>query len=128
MTEDDENDIARRGAQALLATYMQMTRHAELAQGLHQVRTRAIERRMRDAPDMAVAVDIQRQLEAQQNQGLSVGEAVRHLHERAPALASFAESGLTFEDFQQMGLGHLVTREEVDAARRRGPPSGRKAR
>lgn len=125
---DDENDIAKRGAQALLATYMQMTRHAELAQALHQVRTRAIERRMRDVEDMGVAVDIQRQLEAQQNQGQSVGEAVRHLHERAPALASFAESGLTFEDFQQMGLGHLVTREEVEAARRRGPPNGRKPR
>ena len=39
--------------------------------------------------------------------------------------ASFAESGLTFEDFQQMGIGHLVTREGVDEARRRGARKGR---
>jgi hypothetical protein len=122
---DDENDIARRGAQALLATYTQMTRHAEFAQALHQVRARATERRMRDVPDMARAVDVQRELEAQQNQGMSIGDAVRQLHERAPALASFAESGLTFEDFQQMGIGHLVTREGVDEARRRGARKGR---
>jgi hypothetical protein len=117
----DDNDLAKRGAQAFLATYLQMTRHAEMAQALHHVRTRALERRMRDAPDMSRAVGLQRQLEAQQNQGSSIGDAVRNLHERAPALASFAEAGLTFEDFQRMGLGDLVTREAVDEARLRGP-------
>ncbi|HVV50844.1 MAG TPA: hypothetical protein VHO06_14355 [Polyangia bacterium] len=116
----DQNDIAKRGAQALLATYLQMTRHAEMAQGLHHLRRRAVERRMREAPDMGRAVGVQRQLEAQQNQGTSIGEAVRHLHGRAPELASFAEAGLTFEDYQRMGLDHLVTREAVDEARRRG--------
>jgi len=124
----DDNDLAKRGAQALLATYLQMTRHAEMAQGLHHVRTRALERRMRDAPDMTRAVALQRQLEAQQNQGSSIVEALRNLHSRAPALASFAESGLTFEDFQRMGFGDLVTREAVDEARRRAPGKGREPR
>lgn len=124
----DENDIAKRGAQALLATYLQMTRHAELAQGLHHVRSRAVERRMREAPDMARAVGVQRQLEAQQNQGASIADAVRNLHGRATELASFAEAGLTFEDYQRMGLGDLVTREAVDAARRRGPAKTREPR
>ena len=124
----DENDIAKRGAQALLATYLQMTRHAELAQGLHHVRSRAVERRMREAPDMARAVGVQRQLEAQQNQGASIADAVRNLHGRATELASFAEAGLTFEDYQRMGLGDLVTREAVDAARVRGPVKTREPR
>jgi ribosomal protein S18 acetylase RimI-like enzyme len=35
-------------------------------------------------------------------------------------LASFAEAGLTFEDYQKLGLGDLVTREAVDEARQRG--------
>jgi hypothetical protein len=124
----DENDIAKRGAQALLATYLQMVRHAELAQGLHHVRRRAVERRMREARDMSHAVGIQRQLEAQHNQGASIADAVRQLHGRAPELASFAEAGLTFEDYQRMGLGGLVTREAVDEARRRGPGKTREPR
>ncbi len=124
----DENDLAKRGAQALLATYLQMTRHAEMAQALHHVRTRALERRVRDAPDMTRAIRLQGQLEAQQNQGSSIDEALRNLRARAPALASFAESGLTFEDFQRMGFGELVTREAVDEARRRGADKERDPR
>jgi hypothetical protein len=116
----EQDDVGKRGAQALLATYLQMTRHAELARALHRARGRAVERRMRDAPDMARAIGLQRQLEAQQNQGTSIDDAVRHLHGRAPVLASFAEAGLTFEDYQKLGLGDLVTREAVDEARRRG--------
>jgi hypothetical protein len=116
----DENSVERRGAQALLATFVQMTQHAELARELQRARLRATARRMGAAAEPGEVARLRQQLDAQQNQEVAIGRAVQRFHRRAPQLASFAEAGLTFEDYRQLGLDQVVNQEAVEDARRRG--------
>ena len=112
------NNLEKRSAQALIATYMQMTRHAELARNLHQARAKTIERRIKQAMDIAEVERLQRQLQAQQTQGAAIEQAVGRFQARAQELASFAEAGLTYDDFVSLGLEDVVKPEDVEAAQR----------
>jgi len=114
----DDANLERRSAQALIATFMQMTRHAELAHRLQGIRQRAVARRLEKAAEPNQVARLQRQLDAQQSQGAIIESALGRLHGRAKELASFAEAGLTFEDFRRMGLEGLVSRDSVEAAHR----------
>jgi hypothetical protein len=112
--------LERHGAQALLATYLQMARYAHLARALQQARERSIEQRLDEAMDVNEVLRLQQQLDAQQGQAAVLEEAVDRFDAQAKDLATFAESGLTYEDFQDMGLGDVVRPEDVaDAQRRR---------
>jgi hypothetical protein len=115
----DEQSLERRSAQALLATYLQMTRYAELARHLQQARERVTARRKDKATDLGEVARLGRQLEAQASQALVIETALERLHGRASELAGFAEAGLTYEDFKELGLENIVSPEDVEAARRR---------
>jgi hypothetical protein len=115
----DEQALERRSAQALIATYLQMTRYAELARHLQQARERVTARRKEQATDVEEVARLGRQLEAQQSQGIVIETALERLHGRASELAGFAEAGLTYEDFKELGLENIVSPEDVEAARRR---------
>jgi hypothetical protein len=116
----DSNNLERKGAQAILATFMQMTRHAELAREIHQARLKATARRLGTVAGPGEIARLQQQLDLQQGQEAVIAQAVRRLHRRVPQLASFAEAGLTFEDYAELGLEKLVDKDAVDKARRRG--------
>ena len=115
----DLDNLEKRSAQALIATYMQMTRYAELARSLQQARERSIQRRIKTAVETRDLERLQRQLQAQQGQGATISDAVQRFQARAKDLASFAEAGLTYEDFVHLGLENVVTPEHVEEAMRR---------
>jgi hypothetical protein len=125
--KDDDSSVERRGAQALLATFMQMTRHAELARELQIARQRATERRLRAAARADEIAQLQRQLTVQQGQKAAIDGAVNRFHSRVPELANLAEAGLTFDDYEQLGLEKIVKKDDVDEARRRGAEARRGA-
>jgi hypothetical protein len=104
----DFKSVQHRSATALVATYMQMTRHAHLARMLHQARQRSLERRVRQASDMKEIVQLQRKLDAQQSQAAVVEQAAERFRNRAQGLAVFARSGLTMADFHRMGVEDVV--------------------
>src|SRR5688572_25345148 len=110
------SSLERRSAQAILATYMQMARYGEFARHLQKTRERSLEQRMRNTVDLDEASRLQRQLEAQQGQSLALDSAMEHLQSRAPELATFAEAGLTYDDFKAFGLENVVKEEDVTAA------------
>jgi hypothetical protein len=112
-------NLERRSAQAILATYLQMARYGEFARHLQRTRERAIEHRMRQASDLEQATRLQKQLEAQQGQSATLDSAMERLHSRAPELASFAEAGLTYDDFKNFGLENVVKKEDIEAAHAR---------
>jgi hypothetical protein len=105
----------RRTAQALVATFLQMSRSANLAHWLHQARQRSLERRVRATNDMKDLVRLQRRLDTQQAQAVVIQAAAERFRHRAPALAQFAKAGLTMDDFQKMGVGHVVDVDKFSA-------------
>src|SRR6185295_4747626 len=109
------NPIERRTAQAMVATFMQMSRSANLAHWLHQARQRSLERRVRGTTDMKELVRLQRRLDAQQAQAVVIQAAAERFRSRAPDLAQYAKAGLTIEDFQKMGVGHVVDMDKFAA-------------
>jgi len=120
--------VERKGAQAILATFMQMTRHAELAREIQQARLKATARRLGTVAEPAEIARLQQQLDLQQSQEAAIEQAVRRLHRRVPQLASFAEAGLTFEDYAELGLDKIVDKDAVEEARLRGEQARGKAR
>ena len=108
----------------MVATYVQMARCAELAQYLHRTRARALQRRLEQASEPSEVSRLRRQLEAQENQGMILHNAVEQLHSRAPDLAAFAEQGLTMQDFNAMGLENVVKEEDVRARAERAAEPG----
>jgi hypothetical protein len=116
----DADYIERRGAQALLATYAQLTRYAGLAHHLQQARLRSTQRRLEQAGDPDLVHSLQQRLEAQQTQGETIASALKRFQKRLPELADFAEAGLTVEDYRELGLHKAVGEEAIEAARIRG--------
>lgn len=112
-------DLERQGAQALLATYVQMARYAQLAKSLQQSRMRSIERRLDTAVENREVFRLQQQLDAQHSQGAVLEGAVGRFSAQTQDLAQFAESGVTFEDFEDLGVADLVNKKEVDEAVKR---------
>jgi hypothetical protein len=103
---DDRGDsFDRRSAQAMVATFMQMARSAELARQLQQMRARSLERRLQEVNDPGEVGRLRRQLDAQQNQAAILESAMERFHARAADLAAFARMGLTEEELRAMGLG-----------------------
>ncbi len=124
----DANKVERKGAQAILATFMQMTRHAELAREIQQARLKATARRLGAVAEPSEIARLQQQLDLQQSQEAAIEQAVRRLHKRVPQLASFAEAGLTYEDYAELGLEKVVDKEAVEEARLRGEEARGRAR
>ena len=112
----DAKYVERRGAQALLATYLQLTRSAGLAQQLHQARKRATERRIDKTTDEFEQQRLRQRLDSQTTQGEAIENALSRLQSRVTELSSFAEAGLTMEDFAELGLHGVVDEETVEAA------------
>ena len=119
-----EADARRRSAEAMIATFLQMSRHATLAHRLQRVREQATARRIDKATDPRELARLRRQLDAQQTQAAVIQNALDRFQGRAPDLAGFAAAGLTFDDFQRFGLGHVVKREDVEKARKEGKAKG----
>jgi hypothetical protein len=111
----DAKYVERRGAQALLATYLQLTRSAGLAQQLHQARKRATERRIDKTTDEFEQQRLRQRLDAQTTQGEAIDNALSRLQSRVTELSSFAEAGLTMEDFKELGLHGVVDEQTVNA-------------
>ena len=112
--EDELQDVEpfeRRSAQAMVATYLQMTRYAEFAQTLHKARLRATELRIARAEDLTEVERLQRQIEAQQNQGESIELALGRFRRHAGNLKSFTDAGLTREDFEILGIDEFLASE-----------------
>ena len=109
--EDELQDLEpfeRRSAQAMVATYLQMTRYAEFAQTLHKARLRSTELRMARAEDLGEVERLQRQIGAQQSQGESIDLALGRFRRHAGNLKSFTDAGLTREDFEILGIDELL--------------------
>ena len=100
----DIDRLQRRSAQAMVATFLQMARHAELAHSLQRLRAGALERRIQDSSDVEELARLKRLLEAQRDQGASIESAVQRFRRRARDLASFTDVGLTPEDLDAFGL------------------------
>jgi muconolactone delta-isomerase len=100
----DAERLQRRSAQAMVATFLQMARHAELAHSLQKARAGALERRIESSADAQEIARLKRQLEAQRDQGESIRGAVDRFRRRAGELASFSEVGLTQEDLEAFWL------------------------
>ena len=100
----DVERLQRRSAQAMVATFLQMARHAELAHALQKARAGALEHRIEQSADAQEIARLKRQLEAQRDQGASIRGAVERFRRRAGELASFSEVGLTQEDLETFGL------------------------
>ncbi len=111
-----QRDVERHGAQALLATYVQMARYAQLAHSLQQSRTRSLRRRLDLAVEQDEVFRLQQQLDAQQGQGVVLEGAVERFTAQTEELMQFAEAGVTYEDFQDMGVGDLVNKRDVERA------------
>lgn len=126
MKEATREDWERQGGQALLATYVQMARYAQLARELQRRRERSIEQRLDEAEEPADVVRLQQQLDAQQAQTAALEGAAERFELNATELSAFGEVGVKYEDFEEMGLGEFVKREEVEAAwaRREDEPDG----
>ncbi|MGC4067396.1 MAG: hypothetical protein QM784_22675 [Polyangiaceae bacterium] len=62
---------------------------------------------------------LRQRLEAQETQGETIDGALYRLQSRVTELSSFAEAGLTMQDFRDFGLHDVVDEEAVEAARLR---------
>jgi hypothetical protein len=107
--------VQHRSAQAMVATFLQMSRSAHLARWLHRARQRSLERRVEAATDMKQIVGLQRKLDAQQSQAAVVEQAAARFRNRAQELAQFAKAGLTMDDFERMGVRHVVDMDRFTA-------------
>jgi len=105
---EESEPFERRSAQAMVATYLQMTRYAELASMLQKARLRSTEHRVTKAEDLSEVERLQRQLEAQQNQGETIELALDRFRRHAGDLRAFSEAGLTPEDFKILGIDELL--------------------
>lgn len=121
--DDSDMPLERRSAQAMVATYLQMTRYAELAQILHRARLRSTELRVERAQGLDEVERLQRQLEAQQSQGESIDTALDRFRRHTQDLKSFSDAGLTPEDFTALGLANLVDADAEPKAGSGVPPA-----
>jgi hypothetical protein len=119
---DETEAIRRRSAQAMAATYVQMLRHAELARALHAARARSTQRRLERATDPEEAARLTRQLGAQEQQGVSIENAVARFRRNVGNLEAFREAGLTPDDFKALGLEDLLKPKAEAAAAPPAPP------
>lgn len=110
-------DLERDGARALLATYVQMASYAQLARALQKTRERTIERRLEAATAVEDIYRLQQQLDAQQSQGATLEDAAERFNVDSSHLVRFGEAGLDYQDFEDLGLGDVVTPEAIQAAR-----------
>ena len=101
-------DIEQRSAEALVATFIQMSRSAEMARWLQQLRQRTLENRVRKTNDARELLKLQVRLDAQQSQAAVLEAATNRFRNQAPNLAQFARAGLTMEDFQRLGAHHVI--------------------
>jgi hypothetical protein len=106
-------NIEQRSAEALVATFVQMSRSAELARALQQLRQRSLESRVRQTSDARELVKLQVRLDAQQSQAAVLEAATNRFRSQAPNLAQFAKAGLTMEDFQRLGTAHVIEPERL---------------
>jgi hypothetical protein len=100
--------IEVRSAEALVATFVQMSRSAELARVLQRMRQRTLENRVRRTTDARELVKLQARLDAQQSQAAVLEAATDRFRYQAPNLAQFAKSGLTMQDFERLGVRHVI--------------------
>jgi hypothetical protein len=101
-------NIEHRTAEALVATFVQMSRSAEMARWLQQLRQRSLESRVRRTSDARELLKLQARLDAQQGQAAVLEAATTRFRGQAPNLAQFARAGLTIEDFHRLGAHHVV--------------------
>jgi hypothetical protein len=101
-------NIEQRSAEALVATFIQMSRSAETARWLQQLRQRSLESRVRRTSDARELVRLQARLDAQQSQAAVLEAATNRFRNQAPNLALFSRAGLTMEDFQRLGAHHVI--------------------
>jgi hypothetical protein len=105
-SKDGIDDVDRRSAQAMVATFMQMARSAEMARQLQKMRARSLERRLQEIDDPGEVKRLQRQLEAQQNQAAILESAVERFASRASEMVELARQGLTEDELRAMGIGN----------------------
>lgn len=101
-------NIEQRSAEALVATFVQMSRSAELARVLQRMRQRTLENRVRRTTDARELVKLQVRLDAQQSQSAVLEAATDRFRYQAPNLAQFAKAGLTMQDFERLGVRHVI--------------------
>ena len=97
----------------MVAAYLQVARSAQLAHWVQQTRERSLERRAERVSEMREILEIQHQIDAQQPQAQLLANATSHFRAQAKNLARFARAGLTFEDFERMGVGDVVDMEDL---------------
>ena len=108
-------NIEQRSAEALVATFIQMSRSAETARWLQQLRQRSLESRVRKTSDARELVKLQARLDAQQSQAAVLEAATNRFRNQAPNLALFSRAGLTMEDFQRLGAHHVIEPAYLEA-------------
>ena len=108
-------NIEQRTAEALVATFIQMSRSAETARWLQQLRQRSLESRVRKTSDARELVKLQARLDAQQSQAAVLEAATNRFRYQAPNLALFSRAGLTMEDFQRLGAHHVIEPAYLEA-------------
>ena len=100
--------IEQRSAEALVATFIQMSRSAETARAIQRLRQRTLENRVRRTTDARELVNLQMRLDAQQSQAAVLEAATERFRYQAPNLAQFSKSGLTMADFERLGVRHVI--------------------
>jgi hypothetical protein len=100
--------MEQRSAEALAATFLQMSRSAEMARAIQRMRQRTLENRVRRTTDARELVKLQARLDAQQSQAAVIEAATDRFRYQAPNLAQFAKSGMTMEDFNRLGVSHVI--------------------
>jgi hypothetical protein len=100
--------IEQRSAEALVATFIQMSRSAETARAIQRLRQRTLENRVRRTTDARELVKLQMRLDAQQSQAAVLEAATDRFRYQAPNLAQFSKSGLTMADFERLGARHVI--------------------
>jgi hypothetical protein len=108
-------NIEQRSAEALVATFVQMSRSAELARSLQRLRQRTLENRVRKTTDARELVKLHMRLEAQQSQAAVLDAATDRFRYQAPNLAQFSKAGLTMEDFRRLGVAHVIEPSRLEA-------------
>jgi hypothetical protein len=112
----DIKDIERRSAQAMLAMFVQVSSSVELARRVQLARERTLERRMNEAKDVAQITHLQHRLDALQTHSATIEQVSERLRGQAANVAKFAESGLTMDDFRELGVHRIVGEEELKTA------------
>ena len=100
------NALERRSAQAILATYLQMTRYGELARHLQKVRERSLEQRMRHRP-----AELRNPYGRRYPQGRDGRAGGSFSYEREDQSASGVRTGMRVRH-KQFGVGTVVAVED----------------